>query len=155
MREEVPSGADNELERSIKAAMMRMKKVAADSDDEDRGDDSQSADWDSWEHKPADEAALTQTRPPNPLLHGCEPKLVLWPDLTKNTLLLLLLLTRTGLRLLRLKRFSLLELSHTNPIGPPKAAPRCKRSKKAPIQLSSKWQNRDLIFSEAFFFFFF
>lgn len=47
MREEVPSGADNELERSIKAAMMRMKKVAADSDDEDRGDDSQSADWDS------------------------------------------------------------------------------------------------------------
>ncbi|XP_032415735.1 WASP homolog-associated protein with actin, membranes and microtubules [Xiphophorus hellerii] len=46
-REEVPSGADNELERSIKAAMMRMKKVAADSDDEDRGDDSQSADWDS------------------------------------------------------------------------------------------------------------
>ncbi|XP_043962019.1 WASP homolog-associated protein with actin, membranes and microtubules [Gambusia affinis] len=48
-REDVPSGADNELERSIKAAMMRMKKVAADSDDSDRGDDddSQSADWDS------------------------------------------------------------------------------------------------------------
>ncbi|KAK5609472.1 hypothetical protein CRENBAI_007982 [Crenichthys baileyi] len=48
MREEVLGSTDNELERSIKAAMMRMKKVAADSDDEDRGDDdSQNADWDS------------------------------------------------------------------------------------------------------------
>uniref|UniRef100_A0A3Q2QCW9 WASP homolog associated with actin, golgi membranes and microtubules n=1 Tax=Fundulus heteroclitus TaxID=8078 RepID=A0A3Q2QCW9_FUNHE len=47
-REEVPNSADNELERSIKAAMMRMKKVAADSDDEDGGDDdSQNAEWDS------------------------------------------------------------------------------------------------------------
>ncbi|MED6289842.1 hypothetical protein CHARACLAT_007000 [Characodon lateralis] len=48
MREEISGSTDNELERSIKAAMMRMKKVAADSDDEDRGDDdSQNADWDS------------------------------------------------------------------------------------------------------------
>lgn len=47
-RAEVPSSGDNELERSIKAAMMRMKKVAADSDEEDRGDEgSQSTDWDS------------------------------------------------------------------------------------------------------------
>ncbi|XP_041838159.1 WASP homolog-associated protein with actin, membranes and microtubules [Melanotaenia boesemani] len=47
-RAEVPSSGDNELERSIKAAMMRMKKVAADSDEEDRGDDDmQSTDWDS------------------------------------------------------------------------------------------------------------
>uniref|UniRef100_A0A8C2X7D4 WASP homolog associated with actin, golgi membranes and microtubules n=1 Tax=Cyclopterus lumpus TaxID=8103 RepID=A0A8C2X7D4_CYCLU len=39
----------NDLERSIKAAMMRMKKVAADSDDDDRGDDDEthSTDWDS------------------------------------------------------------------------------------------------------------
>ncbi|XP_047218958.1 WASP homolog-associated protein with actin, membranes and microtubules isoform X1 [Girardinichthys multiradiatus] len=48
MREEISGSTDNELERSIKAAMMRMKKVAADSDDEDGGDDdSQNADWDS------------------------------------------------------------------------------------------------------------
>lgn len=48
-RGELPDSADNELERSIKAAMMRMKKVAADSDEEDdRGDDeTQSTDWDS------------------------------------------------------------------------------------------------------------
>lgn len=47
-KSEVQNSGDNELERSIKAAMMRMKKVAADSDDEDRGDDDmQSADWDS------------------------------------------------------------------------------------------------------------
>ncbi|XP_045888003.1 WASP homolog-associated protein with actin, membranes and microtubules isoform X1 [Micropterus dolomieu] len=47
-RAEAPDGADNELERSIKAAMMRMKKVAADSDEDDRGDDeTQSTDWDS------------------------------------------------------------------------------------------------------------
>lgn len=47
-RAEAPSSRDNELERSIKAAMMRMKKVAGDSDEEDRGDDgTQSADWDS------------------------------------------------------------------------------------------------------------
>lgn len=39
---------DNELERHIKAAMMRMKKVSADSDDEDKGDeDAHSGDWDS------------------------------------------------------------------------------------------------------------
>lgn len=48
-RAEVQSNGDNELERSIKAAMMRMKKVAADSDEEDRGDDgTRSTDWDSW-----------------------------------------------------------------------------------------------------------
>lgn len=49
-RSEVPSGADNELERSIKAAMLRMKKVSADSDSDsdDKGDDeTQSGDWDS------------------------------------------------------------------------------------------------------------
>ena len=47
-RAEVPSSGDNELERSIKAAMLRMKKVAADSDEEERGDDeTQSTDWDS------------------------------------------------------------------------------------------------------------
>ncbi len=47
-RAEVPDSGDNELERSIKAAMMRMKKVAADSDEEDRGDDeTQSTDWGS------------------------------------------------------------------------------------------------------------
>ncbi|KAM4593743.1 WASP homolog-associated protein with actin, membranes and microtubules [Odontesthes bonariensis] len=44
----VPDSGDNELERSIKAAMMRMKKVSADSDSDDRGDDDmQSTDWDS------------------------------------------------------------------------------------------------------------
>uniref|UniRef100_A0A3Q2ZB92 WASP homolog associated with actin, golgi membranes and microtubules n=1 Tax=Hippocampus comes TaxID=109280 RepID=A0A3Q2ZB92_HIPCM len=42
------STQDNELERHIKAAMMRMKKVSADSDDEDKGDeDAHSGDWDS------------------------------------------------------------------------------------------------------------
>lgn len=47
-RAEVPSSGNNELERSIKAAMMRMKKVAADSDEEDRIDDeAHNADWDS------------------------------------------------------------------------------------------------------------
>ena len=47
-RAEVPSSGDNELERSIKAAMLRMKKVAADSDEDDRGDDeTRSSDWDS------------------------------------------------------------------------------------------------------------
>ncbi|KAK2853811.1 hypothetical protein Q5P01_006472 [Channa striata] len=47
-RGEIQSSGDNELERSIKAAMMRMKKVASDSDEEDKADDStQSADWDS------------------------------------------------------------------------------------------------------------
>ncbi|XP_077419707.1 WASP homolog-associated protein with actin, membranes and microtubules [Vanacampus margaritifer] len=48
-RLDVPGGRrDNELERSIKAAMLRMKKVSADSDDDDRGDeDTQSGDWDS------------------------------------------------------------------------------------------------------------
>ncbi|XP_068455577.1 WASP homolog-associated protein with actin, membranes and microtubules [Clinocottus analis] len=46
-RADLNSG-DTDLQRSIKAAMMRMKKVAADSDDEDRGDDeTHSADWDS------------------------------------------------------------------------------------------------------------
>ncbi|XP_034413801.1 WASP homolog-associated protein with actin, membranes and microtubules isoform X2 [Cyclopterus lumpus] len=46
---DAPSSGDNDLERSIKAAMMRMKKVAADSDDDDRGDDDEthSTDWDS------------------------------------------------------------------------------------------------------------
>lgn len=48
MRAEVQNSGDNELERSIKAAMMRMKKVSADSDEEETGDDeTQSADWDS------------------------------------------------------------------------------------------------------------
>lgn len=47
-REDVPNTADNELERSIRAAMMRMKKVAADSDEEDQGDDeTRSTDWDN------------------------------------------------------------------------------------------------------------
>lgn len=48
-RAEVPNTGDNELERSIKAAMMRMKKVSADSDEEeDRGDDeTQNTEWDS------------------------------------------------------------------------------------------------------------
>ncbi|XP_037103759.1 WASP homolog-associated protein with actin, membranes and microtubules [Syngnathus acus] len=50
-RSDVHSGRpDNELERSIKAAMMRMKKVSADSDDDDddKGDeDAQNGDWDS------------------------------------------------------------------------------------------------------------
>ncbi|KAK5935530.1 hypothetical protein CgunFtcFv8_020885 [Champsocephalus gunnari] len=44
---EVPTSEENELERSIKAAMMRMKKVAADSDSDDREDETQSTDWDS------------------------------------------------------------------------------------------------------------
>lgn len=44
---EVPTSEANELERSIKAAMMRMKKVAADSDSDDREDETQSTDWDS------------------------------------------------------------------------------------------------------------
>ncbi|XP_077451130.1 WASP homolog-associated protein with actin, membranes and microtubules isoform X2 [Stigmatopora argus] len=38
---------DNELEKSIKAAMLRMKKVAADSDEDDDDDDEQRGDWDS------------------------------------------------------------------------------------------------------------
>ncbi|KAK1158117.1 hypothetical protein AOXY_G24359 [Acipenser oxyrinchus oxyrinchus] len=47
----VPDGdenkqAGNDLERSIKAAMQRMKNVSSDSDDEDRGD-CQSGEWDS------------------------------------------------------------------------------------------------------------
>ncbi|XP_035484666.2 WASP homolog-associated protein with actin, membranes and microtubules isoform X1 [Scophthalmus maximus] len=47
-RVEFSSSGDNELERSIKAAMMRMKNVAADSDSDDRGDEeTQSTDWDS------------------------------------------------------------------------------------------------------------
>lgn len=47
-RADVATTGDNELERSIRAAMMRMKKVAADSDEEDRGgDESQSIDWDN------------------------------------------------------------------------------------------------------------
>lgn len=37
------SSADNELERSIKAAMLRMKKVSSDSDE----DEPPSGDWDS------------------------------------------------------------------------------------------------------------
>lgn len=47
-RVDVATAGDNELERSIRAAMMRMKKVAADSDEEDRGgDESHSIDWDN------------------------------------------------------------------------------------------------------------
>lgn len=47
-RPEVQSSGDNELERSIKAAMMRMKKVSGDSDEEDRGDEeNQSLDWEN------------------------------------------------------------------------------------------------------------
>lgn len=43
-----PNPRDSDLQSSIKAAMMRMKKVATDSDDDDRGDDeSRSADWES------------------------------------------------------------------------------------------------------------
>ncbi|XP_057691604.1 WASP homolog-associated protein with actin, membranes and microtubules [Corythoichthys intestinalis] len=38
---------DNELEKSIRAAMMRMKKVAADSDDDDDDYDGHNGDWDS------------------------------------------------------------------------------------------------------------
>lgn len=45
---EAQSSGDNELERSIKAAMMRMKKVSADSDEEDRADEeTRSLDWES------------------------------------------------------------------------------------------------------------
>lgn len=47
-RAEVPNTGNNELERSIKAAMLRMKKVAADSDGEDGTDEeTQSFDWDN------------------------------------------------------------------------------------------------------------
>lgn len=47
-RAEVSNTGHNELERSIKAAMMRMKKVAADSDEEERGDEeTRSTDWDN------------------------------------------------------------------------------------------------------------
>lgn len=49
-RPEVQNSGDNDLERSIKAAMMRMKKVSADSDEEDRGDEeTRSLDWENWE----------------------------------------------------------------------------------------------------------
>lgn len=44
---EVQNSGDNELERSIKAAMMRMKKVSADSDDEDRDEETRSLDWEN------------------------------------------------------------------------------------------------------------
>lgn len=47
-RPEVQNSGDNDLERSIKAAMMRMKKVSADSDEEDRGDEeTRSLDWEN------------------------------------------------------------------------------------------------------------
>ncbi|XP_061669807.1 LOW QUALITY PROTEIN: WASP homolog-associated protein with actin, membranes and microtubules [Syngnathoides biaculeatus] len=48
-RGEVHGGGrrDNELERSIKAAMMRMKKVSADSEDDEDEDGAPSGDWDS------------------------------------------------------------------------------------------------------------
>lgn len=47
-RSEVHNSGDNELERSIKAAMMRMKNVSADSDDEDRVDEeTRSLDWEN------------------------------------------------------------------------------------------------------------
>lgn len=39
--------ADSELERSIKAAMLRMKKVTNDSDDEEESTDTPSGEWDS------------------------------------------------------------------------------------------------------------
>uniref|UniRef100_A0AAY4DBP3 WH2 domain-containing protein n=1 Tax=Denticeps clupeoides TaxID=299321 RepID=A0AAY4DBP3_9TELE len=45
-----PESQDTELERSIKAAMQRMKRVSSDSDEEDESDDhgdTQSAEWDS------------------------------------------------------------------------------------------------------------
>lgn len=42
-RPEVQSSVDNELERSIKAAMLRMKKISEDSEEEE----AQSGDWDS------------------------------------------------------------------------------------------------------------
>lgn len=49
-RSEVHNSGDNELERSIKAAMMRMKNVSADSDDEDRVDEeTRSLDWENWD----------------------------------------------------------------------------------------------------------
>ncbi|KAM3877408.1 LOW QUALITY PROTEIN: WASP homolog-associated protein with actin, membranes and microtubules [Diretmus argenteus] len=47
VRAHVQDSRDNELERSIKAAMQRMKKVSADSDDEDREDETQSTEWDT------------------------------------------------------------------------------------------------------------
>lgn len=48
VRAEAPDSADNELERSIKAAMMRMKRVAAESDEEDGGEEeTPSGEWDS------------------------------------------------------------------------------------------------------------
>lgn len=47
VRAEVSNTGHNELERSIKAAMMRMKKVAADSDEEDIGDEETRTDWDN------------------------------------------------------------------------------------------------------------
>lgn len=47
-RAEVPNTGNNELERSIKAAMLRMKRVAADSDGEDGTDEeTQSFEWDN------------------------------------------------------------------------------------------------------------
>lgn len=48
VRTGAPNSIDNDLQSSIRAAMMRMKKVATDSDEEDRGDEeSRSADWES------------------------------------------------------------------------------------------------------------
>ncbi|XP_056134641.1 WASP homolog-associated protein with actin, membranes and microtubules isoform X2 [Lampris incognitus] len=47
VRAEAQHSGDNELERSIKAAMQRMKKVSANSDDEDGDDQTQSSEWDS------------------------------------------------------------------------------------------------------------
>ncbi|XP_044135518.1 WASP homolog-associated protein with actin, membranes and microtubules isoform X2 [Bufo gargarizans] len=45
-KDPVPKGPENELEQSIRAAMMRMKKVSADSDDEEKSEYI-SGDWDS------------------------------------------------------------------------------------------------------------
>lgn len=48
VRSSAPSSRDGDLQSSIRAAMMRMKKVATDSDEDDRGDEeSRSADWES------------------------------------------------------------------------------------------------------------
>lgn len=48
VRTSTPNSSDSDLQSSIRAAMMRMKKVATDSDEDDRGDDElRSADWES------------------------------------------------------------------------------------------------------------
>lgn len=45
---DIHNTGDSDLERSIKAAMMRMKKVSEDWDEDDGGDEeAQSTEWDS------------------------------------------------------------------------------------------------------------